>query len=118
MSSRAKAGRSRVASASPGAHREAVNATLFVGELDKILRHFTRRSINRSGKGRPTPRDFVQTVFRAADPDIGSAAIEEAMKRVIKGRGRTSGALYEGDRFFADAELLNRPACLPNPFRC
>jgi hypothetical protein len=39
-------------------------------------------------KGRPTRRDFIQAVFRLADPSVGNATIEDAMKRVIAARGR------------------------------
>lgn len=86
-----KSASARVAVGRPGAHGAAVKNSLFVKTLNDVLLQFTGKGISRSGKGRPTPRDFVQAVFRVADPGVHETAIEEAMKRVIRGRGEIAG---------------------------
>jgi hypothetical protein len=91
LSTWVKAGRSRVIGGRPGPRRRADATTIFVQVLDQILQDHTGKRIDRSNKGHRTSRDFVQAVFRLADPKIGKATIEEAMKRVIKARGRVAG---------------------------
>lgn len=82
-----EAASSRIAAGRSGAHGSALKNALFVKILDEILFELTGTGISRSNKGRHTPRDFIQAAFRIAGPGVSNAAIEEAMKRVIKGRG-------------------------------
>ena len=78
----------RIVGGRTGAHEKSVTINLFVSTLDQIYRHFLGSGLTRSSKGIHTPRDFVKAVFRVAGPKVSEVQIEEAMKRIIKGRGK------------------------------
>jgi hypothetical protein len=71
-----------------GAHDASALVKLLVLELDRILSRHTGRHIIRTTKRGDTSREFITTVCKIADPDIGNGAIDEAMKTVIKARSR------------------------------
>jgi len=58
----------------------------FVKRLDTILYHHTRQRIKRSNK----PEQFVHIVCTIADSALGNWTIDEAMKQVIRKRGKTN----------------------------
>lgn len=80
----------RVAKGGPGARQRAFQIQMLIIALDKILEQFKKQRINRSGKGTATSRDYITAVCAIADQTIGSSSIEEAMKRLIKTRGKFS----------------------------
>lgn len=84
------AAQKRVAKSKPGAREKALQLQFFVTVLDKILMQFTGQGIDRSSKGTTTKREYVSAACKIADPTIRPSSIEEAMKRQIKSRGKTS----------------------------
>src|SRR5262249_91840 len=62
------------------------DAYFLVQVLDDILRECTGRGISRSNKRTNSTREYVKTVCRIADPDMGDGTIERAMKECIKHR--------------------------------
>jgi hypothetical protein len=75
--------RDRVQPRKRGPKRRATPAYILVSHLNQILENFTGKTITRSAK-RPGAVEFVKTVCRIADPDIGDGTIIEAMKKEIK----------------------------------
>jgi hypothetical protein len=59
------------------------DAYILVNRLDGIRRECTGRKITRSQKRADSSRDYIEAVFRIADPEIGPGTIERAMKRSI-----------------------------------
>jgi hypothetical protein len=77
----------RVAKSGPGAREKSILLAFLVHDLDKVRQQYGQRPITRSTKRIDNSRDYITAVCRIADPTIGGASIDEAMKRVIKGRG-------------------------------
>jgi hypothetical protein len=64
------------------------DAYFLVKTLDGIRHEFTGKTIARSDKRRDTSRDYIATVFKIADPEIGAGTIDKAMKNAITTRRR------------------------------
>jgi len=62
------------------------DAYKLVATLDGIRRECTGRKITRSQKCTDSSRDYIEAVFRIADPEIGPGTIERAMERTIARR--------------------------------
>jgi len=79
---------SRVSKSKPGARAKAILTQLVVFTLDKILLRYCGEGISRSIKRTNKSREYIKAVISIADPSVPVRAIEEAMKRQIKSRGR------------------------------
>jgi len=79
---------SRVTKSKPGARAKAILTQLVVFTLDKILLRYCGEGISRSIKRTNKSREYIKAVISIADPSVPVRAIEEAMKRQIKSRGR------------------------------
>src|SRR5262249_55417768 len=71
------------------------SVNLLVWWLARVWNEHTTVPFTRTRKGDQQPRDFVVVVCRAADPNIGAANIETAMRAAVKDtpgsrRGRKS----------------------------
>ena len=77
--------RARVPRGKQGAKRRSGPAYIAAEILDQILAKHTGKNLTRSKK-RDETAEYVKTVLRIADPDIGNGTIAEAIKKQIKWR--------------------------------